>query len=72
MSCLVNNSLTHSLIHPCSVNLTDVTLACEDANLELVEVVFVADVDDEDRVGDSLLQISKRRFGQKAKLLFKL
>ena len=49
------------------------SLACEDANSKLVEVVTtVADVDDEDRVGDSLLQISKRRFGQKAKLLFKL
>ena len=45
------------------------TLACKDANSKLVEVVTV---DDEDRVGDSLLQISKRRFGQKAKLLFKL
>ena len=47
-------------------------VAFEDANSKLVEVVTVADVDDEDRVGDSLLQISKRRFGQKAKLLFKL
>ena len=46
------------------------TLACKDANLKLVEVVTVADVDDEDRVGTSLLQISKLRFGQKAKLLF--
>ena len=32
------------------------TLACEDANSKLVEVVTVADVDDEDRVGNSLLQ----------------
>ena len=37
------------------------TLACKDANSKLVEVVTVADVDDEDRVGNSLLQISKRR-----------
>ena len=72
MSCLVSNSLTDSLTHSCLVNLIDMTLACEDANSRLVEVVAVADVDDEDRVGDSLLQISKRRFGQKAKLLFKL
>ena len=31
------------------------TLACKDANLKLVEVVTVADVDDENRVGNSLL-----------------
>ena len=48
------------------------TLACEDANSKLIEVVAVADVDDEDHVGNSLLQIWKLRFGQKAKLLFKL
>ena len=52
--------------------MIDVTLACGDANSKLFDVAAVADVDDEDRVGDSLLQISKRRFGQKAKLLFKL
>ena len=39
---------------------------------KLVEVVTAADVDDEDRVGNSLLQISKLRFGQKVKLLFRL
>ena len=33
----------------------DVTMACEDANSKLVEVVTVADVADEDRVGNSLL-----------------
>ena len=48
------------------------TPACKDANLKLVEVVTVADVDDEDRVGNSLLQIWKLRFGHKAKLLFRL
>ena len=48
------------------------TLVCEDANSKLLEVVAVADVADEDRVGNSLLQIWKLRFGQKAKLLFKL
>ena len=31
------------------------TLACEDANSKLVEVVTVADVDTEDHVGNSLL-----------------
>ena len=50
------------------------TLACEDAKSKLVvvvtvdnEVVTVANVDDEDRVGNSLLQIWKLRFGHKAK-----
>ena len=42
------------------------TLACEDANSKLVEVVTVADVDAEDHVGNSLLQIWKLRFGHKA------
>ena len=41
------------------------TLACKDANLKLIEVVTVADVDDEDRVG-CLLPIWKLRFGHKA------
>ena len=54
------------------MNLIDVTLAFEDANSKLVEVFIVADVDDEDRVGNSLLQIWKRRFGHKIKLLFRL
>ena len=48
------------------------TLACEDANSKLVEVVTVADVDDEDRVGNSLLQIWELKFGHKTKLLFRL
>ena len=48
------------------------TLAFEDANSKLVEVFIVADVDDEDRVGNSLLQIWKQRFGHKIKLLFRL
>ena len=50
---LVTNSLTHCRL----VNLNDVTLACEDANSKLVEVVTVVDVDDEDNVSNSLLQI---------------
>ena len=48
------------------------TLACEDANSKLVKVVTVADVDDEDHVGNSFLQIWKLRFGHKAKLLVRL
>ena len=42
------------------------TLACEDAHSKLVEVLTVADVSDEDSVGNSLLQIWKLRFGDKA------
>ena len=64
---LDSNSLTHS----CLVNLIDVTLTCEDANSKLVEVGTVADVDDEDYVGNSLL-IWELTFGHKAKLLFRL
>ena len=48
------------------------TLACEDANSKLVEVVTVADDDDEDHVGNSLLQIWELMFFHKAKLLFRL
>ena len=66
------NSLTHSLTHCRLVNLIDVTLACEDGKSKLVEVVTVTDVDDEDRVGNSLFQIWKMIFSHKAKLLFRL
>ena len=45
------------------------TLACEDANSKLVDVVIVAD---DGCVGNSLLWIQKLRFVQKAKLLFRL
>ena len=48
------------------------TLSCEDGNSKLVEVVSVADVDDEDCVGNSMLQIWKLGNGRKAKLLFRL
>ena len=65
---LVTNQLTHS----CLVYLIDVTLACEDAYSKLADVVIVADVSDEDRVGNNLWQIWKLRFDQKAKLLFRL
>ena len=66
------HSLTHKLTNSRLVNLIDVTLACKDANSKLVEVVTVADVDDEDCVGNGLLQIWKLRFGHKTKLLFRL
>ena len=48
------------------------TLACEDANSKLVDVVTVADVADEHHVENSLLQIQELRFGHTAKLLFRL
>ena len=64
-------SLSGSLSHSCLVDLIDVTLACEDAKSKPVEVVIVAativaNVDDEDRVGNSLLQIWVLSFGHKA------
>ena len=69
LAMLVTNLLPYCHL----VNFINLTLACEDANSKLAEVATVADVDDEDRVGNnSLLQISKLRFGQKAKLLFRL
>ena len=71
MAMLVSDSLPNSLTDCRLVNLIDVTLACEDTNSKLVEVVTVADVDDEDRIGISLLQIVKLSFGHKAKLLFR-
>ena len=46
------------------------TQACEDVNSKLVDVVTVADVDDEDHVGNSLLRIWKLRFSRKVKFLF--
>ena len=63
---LVTHSLTHWLTDSCLANLIDVTLACEDAYSKHFEVVTVADVDDENRVGNSLLQIWKLRFGHEA------
>ena len=48
------------------------TLVCEDGNSKLAEVVTVADVDAEDHVDNSLLQIWELMFGPKAKLLFRL
>ena len=68
LATLVSDSLTLWRL----VELIDVTLACEDAKSKLVDVVTVTDVDDEDRFGNSLLQIWKLRFGHKAKLLFRL
>ena len=48
------------------------TLACEDANSKLVEVVTVADVDAYKYVDDSLVQIRKLKLGHKIKFLSRL
>ena len=68
----VTHSLTDSLTDCCLVNLIDVTLACEDGNSKLVEVVTVVEVDDEKHVDNSLVQIWKINFGHKVKFLFGL
>ena len=61
----LTDSLTNSLTQSCLVNLID-------AYSKLVEFVTVADNEDENRVGNSLLQIWKLRFGHKAKLFIRL
>ena len=61
-------SLTHSLTLWRLVDLIDVILAGEDTNSKFVEVVTVDNVNDEDRVDKSLLQIWKLSLGHKAKL----
>ena len=58
----LTDSLTNSLIHWLPFSKLD---WC-DAYSKLVDVVTVVDVSDEDRVGNSLLQIWKLRFGHKA------
>ena len=45
------------------------TLACEDVNSKLVEVVTVADVDAEKRIDIILVQIWKLKFGHNIKFL---
>ena len=64
--------IKHPTNELCGVDLIDVTLACEDVNTKLVEIVTVANVDDEDRVGNSLLHTWELRLDNKAKLLFRL
>ena len=71
MFTLVTNSPTNSLTDSGRlVNLIDVTLACEDADSKLVEVVTVADVDAKKYVDDSLVQIWKLKFGHNTNFLF--
>ena len=55
---IVSDSLTHWLPNCCLVNLIDVTLACEDGNSKLVEVVIVTHVDDEKGADHSLVKWS--------------
>ena len=43
------------------------TLACEDDNSKLVEVVTVVEVGDERHVDNSLVQVWKINFGHKVK-----
>ena len=50
-------SVTHWLTHCRLINLIDVTLAYEDGNSKLVEVVTVVEVDDEKCVDNSLVQL---------------
>ena len=64
--------MTDSHTHCRLVNLIDVTLACEDGNSKIVEVVTVVDVDDERRVDNSMVQIWKVKFGHKVKFVFRL
>ena len=68
LATLVGDPLTHSLTNCCLVDFIDVTLACEDANSKLSEVVTVADVDAKKGVDASLVQIWKLMFGHKLKL----
>ena len=42
-------------------------MACEGANSKFVEVVTVADVDDEKWFDDSCMHIGKQKFGHEAK-----
>ena len=53
--------VAHSLTHSCLVNLIDVTLACEDANSKLVDVVTVGKI-----------CFRFRSWGKKTQLLFTL
>ena len=50
--------------HCCIVDLTNMTLAFEDANSKLLDVVSVADVEVEEWVDDSLVEILRLMFGR--------
>ena len=55
----LTDSLTDSLTNCRLVNLIDMTLACEDGNSKLVEVVTVVEVDDEKHIDNSLVQFGR-------------
>ena len=55
--------LSHTHLDSCLEDLTDVTLAFEDGNSKLVEVVTVADHDAEKHVDARLEEIWKLKFG---------
>ena len=57
LATLVTYCLTYSVTNSRLVDLIDVTLECEDANSKNVDVVAVVDVDNEDHISNSLLQI---------------
>ena len=59
---LVTHSLTDWLTPSCLVNLIDLTLACEDANYKLVDVVTVADVDSEEHVNIAVISQQRQFF----------
>ena len=59
MATLDSDSVTHS----CLVDFTDVTLAFEDANPKLLDVVSVADVVAKKLVDNSFVKIVKLKFG---------
>ena len=52
-----DHRLPLAVTYSCLEDLIDVTLACKDANSKLVDVVTVADFDDEEHVGNSLVGI---------------
>ena len=54
----------------CLADLTDATLAFEDANSKLYYAVSTAEVDFEERVVNSLIEILKLRFGENLKYNF--
>ena len=56
--------------HCCIVDLTNMTLAFEDTNSKLLDVVSVADVDVEEWVDDSLVEILKLKFCQDVEVYF--
>ena len=61
MFTLVTHSLTDLLTNYRLINLIDVTLASEDGNSKLVEVVIVVDVDDENQFITDLVALSRFR-----------